>query len=133
MYKVTKFISFCYGHRLLGYNGKCSNLHGHSGKAGITFEGEQLDEIGILYDFNEIKGLVKSWIDENLDHTMLLKRDDPIIPLLDQAGERYFVTEQNPTAEHIAHMIYHYIKAAGYPVTDVTLWENDSCYASYSE
>ncbi len=133
MYKVTKFISFCYGHRLLGYEGKCSNLHGHSAKAGITFEGEELDQIGILYDFNEIKGLVKGWVDEFLDHNMLLHKDDPVLPLLQEAGERYFTTDENPTAEHIAWMIFTYVRNAGYPVTEVTIWETDTCYASYSE
>jgi len=133
MYKVTKYISFCYGHRLLNYDGKCANLHGHSAKAGITFSGAQLDALGILYDFNEINALVKTWIDQYLDHNMLLQKGDPLIDILHQAGERYYVTQKNPTAEHIAWMIFSYIKKAGYPVTEVSIWETDSCCASYSE
>jgi 6-pyruvoyltetrahydropterin/6-carboxytetrahydropterin synthase len=133
MYRVTKSISFCYGHRLLNYPGKCRHLHGHNAKAVITLEGEALDELGMLFDFNEIKAAVKSWIDEELDHTMLLYKKDPIIPLLEQAGERFLVTEENPTAEHIAKMIYDRVRAAGYPVAEVTVTETDTCYASYRE
>ena len=33
MYRVTRQIDFCYGHRLLNYAGKCKNLHGHNGRA----------------------------------------------------------------------------------------------------
>lgn len=132
MYRVTKSISFCYGHRLLDYNGKCRHLHGHNARAIITLEGETLDEQGMLYDFNEIRGLVKDWIDAELDHNMLLHRDDPILPALREAGERVYVVDWNPTAENIARMIFEHIATAGYPVKDVTLWETETCYASYS-
>ncbi len=82
MYRVTKSISFCYGHRLLGYPGKCRHLHGHNAKVMITLEGEELDELGMLVDFNDIRQSVKAWIDDEIDHTMLLFKDDPIIPIL---------------------------------------------------
>jgi len=133
MYRVTKSIYFCYGHRLLNYPGKCSHLHGHNAKAVITLEGEVLDDMGMLFDFNEIKASVKGWIDEEIDHTMLLYRKDPIIPLLEQAGERFFVTDENPTAEHIAKIIFDRVRAAGYPVIEVEIAETDSCCASYSQ
>ena len=38
VYRVTKEIHFCYGHRLLDYAGKCRHLHGHNGKAVVTLE-----------------------------------------------------------------------------------------------
>jgi len=131
MYQVAKSVSFCYGHRLLDYAGKCQHLHGHNARAVITLESETLDERGMVEDFSEVKRLVWSWLDEEIDHTMLLHRDDPLLPLLHDAGERVRATDENPTAEVIARMIFEYVAAKGYPVTGVTLWETETSYASY--
>ena len=54
MFRVSKEIDFCYGHRLLRYEGKCRHLHGHNGRAVIVLEGESLDERGMLVDFADI-------------------------------------------------------------------------------
>ncbi len=132
VYRVTRQIEFCYGHRLLDYEGKCRHLHGHNGRAVIALEGESLDGRGMLVDFGDIKQTVQRWIDENLDHNMLLRRDDPILPLLQAQGERVFVMEVNPTAENIARLIYERTASAGLPVIEVVLWETPSCNASYS-
>ena len=131
MYRVAREISFCYGHRLLNYEGKCRHLHGHNGRAIIHLEAEGLDEKGMLVDFVEIKGKVQRWIDENLDHNMLLRHDDPILPVLQERGERVFVMETNPTAENIARLIFEQTKASGLPVVEVVLWETENCQASY--
>jgi len=132
MYRVTREIAFCYGHRLINYVGKCQHLHGHNGRAVIVLEAESLDSRGMLVDFVEIKQKVQRWIDENLDHNMLLCRDDPILPVLIERGERVFVMEANPTAENIARLIYERTAAEGLPVVEVILWETDKCYAAYS-
>ncbi|MCK5481235.1 MAG: 6-carboxytetrahydropterin synthase, partial [Gammaproteobacteria bacterium] len=121
MYQVSKSVSFCYGHRLLNYTGKCQHLHGHNARAVITLESEVLDERGMVEDFSEVKRLVWSWLDEEIDHTLLLHRDDPVLPVLQNAGERVMVTDENPTAEVIARMIYEFVADKGYPVTGVTL------------
>ncbi|QEH33283.1 6-carboxy-5,6,7,8-tetrahydropterin synthase [Aquisphaera giovannonii] len=131
MFQVSREIHFCYGHRLLDYEGKCRHLHGHNGRAVITLEGLQLDERGMLLDFGDIKRTVQRWIDENLDHNMLLRRDDPILPLLRERGERVFVMEHNPTAENIARLIYERAAEHGLPVVQVVLWETENCSASY--
>src|SRR3954463_7603877 len=101
MFRVTREIEFCYGHRLLDYEGKCRHLHGHNGKAVIVLEAPGLDRLGMLVDFGEIKSKVQRWIDDNLDHNMLLSRNDPILPVLVERGERVFVMDANPTAENI--------------------------------
>jgi 6-pyruvoyltetrahydropterin/6-carboxytetrahydropterin synthase len=132
MYRVTREIPFCYGHRLLNYAGKCRHLHGHNGRAVIALEGPRLDALGMLVDFGEIKEKVQRWIDENLDHNMLLSRHDPLLPLLQQRGERVFVMEENPTAENIARLIYEHAHEQGLPVVEVTVWETENCHASYS-
>lgn len=131
MYRVSKTVSFCYGHRLLNYEGKCRYLHGHNARAVITLESSELDGRGMVMDFSEVKDLVWDWLDREIDHTLLLCREDPLLPLLQAAGERVRVTEENPTAEAIARMIYDYLAGRGFPVTGVTLWETDSSSASY--
>ena len=55
MFQVTREIDFCYGHRLLNYEGKCKHLHGHNGRVVITLEASELDERGMVIDFSEIK------------------------------------------------------------------------------
>jgi 6-pyruvoyltetrahydropterin/6-carboxytetrahydropterin synthase len=132
MYQVTREIEFCYGHRLLHYDGKCQHLHGHNARAVIALQSPTLDHRGMLVDFVEIKREVQRWIDENLDHNMLLCRDDPILPVLQAHGERVFVMEHNPTAENIARLIFEHTATVGLPVVEVIVWETEKCHASYS-
>ena len=87
---------------------------------------------GMLVDFAEIKRKVQVWIDENLDHTMLLCRQDPLLPVLLERGERVFVMESNPTAENIARLIYERARDAGLPVTEVVLWGTEHCCSTYA-
>ncbi len=131
MFRVTREIDFCYGHRLVNYDGKCRFLHGHNGRALITLEAPALDDRGMLVDFTDIKRLVQLWIDENLDHNMLLCHNDPILPVLQAQGERVFVMQDNPTAENIARLIHQRALDSGLPVVEVTLWETERCYATY--
>jgi 6-pyruvoyltetrahydropterin/6-carboxytetrahydropterin synthase len=131
MYRVTREIHFCYGHRLLDYDGKCRHLHGHNGVAVITLAGDALDRRGMLMDFSDVKKVVGGWIDETLDHTMLLRKDDPVLPLLRDRGDRVHVLDVNPTAENIAKLIFDYAAAQGFPVVEVRLWETPSCFAAY--
>ena len=133
MYRVSREIQFCYGHRLLNYAGKCRHLHGHNGRVLITLEAPDLDDKGMLVDFTEIKRHVQAWVDENLDHNMLLHRDDPILPLLQERDERVFVMDRNPTAENIARLIFDQARSSGLPVVEVILWETPNCHASYAE
>ncbi|MEO0249750.1 MAG: 6-carboxytetrahydropterin synthase [candidate division WOR-3 bacterium] len=131
MYKATKGIYFCYGHRLLNYGGKCKNLHGHNAKAEIELESETLDHRQMVSDFEDIERVVTSWIDENLDHRMLLSKDDPILPVLQERGVLCYVMDGNPTAEALAKVIFDYAAAQGFPVTRVSVWETESSYATY--
>lgn len=131
MFRVARTIDFCYGHRLLNYEGKCRFLHGHNGRAVITIQADALDARGMVLDFSEIKGVVRSWIDENLDHRMILHREDPAVPLLRKLGEPMYLIDTNPTAETIAKLIYDVAVAQGFPVVQVQLWETRQCFATY--
>ncbi len=133
MFRVTQEIEFCYGHRLLNYQGKCRHLHGHNGKAVIVLEGRELDERGMLVDFSDIKKSVAGWIDAQLDHRMILNKTDPVVPFLQSQQEPLHLIEHNPTAENIAKLIYTYAKSQGFPVVEVGLWETFKSYATYRE
>ncbi len=123
LFRVTQRIDFCYGHRLLNYDGKCKYLHGHNGRAVISLEGESLDERGMLVDFTDIKRSLRGWIDQELDHRMILHEDDPLLALLQGHDQPVFVIPHNPTAENIARLIYEYAQKQGFPVVEVMLWE----------
>lgn len=133
MYRVNKSIQFCYGHRLLNYEGKCRHLHGHNGQVEIELEGDRLDARGMLTDFGEIKSVMKRWIDENLDHRMILRRDDPAVaPLLAQ-NEPLYLIDENPTAETLARLIFEETRKQGFPVVRVVLWETPDSFAVFGK
>ncbi len=132
MFQVTKVIHFCYGHRLLNYEGKCKHPHGHNGRVEIELCSDRLDDRGMVYDFSDISKKVKVWIDEKLDHQMLLCEKDPMVSYLEEQEEPFFVMKENPTAENIAKLIFEYTASLGLPITKVTLWETESSKAVYS-
>lgn len=131
MYTVTRSISFCYGHRLLAYDGPCMHLHGHNARAVITLEAADLDHRGMVVDFIDIKQAVKEWIDSELDHTMLLHEDDPFLQVMQAHNERVRAVPFNPTAENIARMIFERVQELGLPVIEVTLWETETSQATF--
>jgi 6-pyruvoyltetrahydropterin/6-carboxytetrahydropterin synthase len=130
-YQVTKTIEFSYGHRLLNHNGKCRYLHGHNGMLEVDVDAESLDAMGMVIDFTEVNDVVKSWVDTNLDHRMLLCREDPVLPALQEAGEPIYVMDQNPTAENIAALVCTAARKAGLQISEVRLWETSTSRASY--
>jgi 6-pyruvoyltetrahydropterin/6-carboxytetrahydropterin synthase len=133
MYQVTQELSFCYGHRLLDYDGKCARLHGHNGLAAITLRAEQLDSQGMVVDFDKVVRELKAWLDETLDHRLLLHVDDPAVPALRAIREPLCVVPFNPTAENIARMIYERAASAGLPVVEVRLVEAPGSVATYTK
>ena len=132
MFRVSRQIDFCYGHRLLNYDGKCRFLHGHNGRAIIGIESAVLDERGMVLDFTEIKREVSGWIDDHLDHRMILHREDPIVPVLSEMGEPTYLLDVNPTAENIARLIFQCTAERGFPIVECHLWETPQCCATYS-
>ena len=132
MYVVTKRIEFCYGHRLLDYDGVCKHPHGHNAVAEIDVRTDQLDSRNMVADFSDIKRLVKGWIDRELDHKMILREDDPLVAPLRQLGEPMFLLESNPTVERIARLIFDTTRELGFLVVAVRVWETPSSFAPYS-
>ena len=131
MYSVTKRIDFCYGHRLLNYDGVCKHPHGHNAVAEVEVRTESLDDRHMVCDFSDIKRKIKGWIDRELDHKMILHRDDPLIGPLRELGEPVFVSDENPTVEYVARLIFDQTRDHGFPVVRVTVWETLTSFATY--
>ncbi len=83
--------NFSSAHQLRGYKGKCENLHGHNYKIEIYARGRELNNIGLLVDFVELKEAADDLV-TYLDHKNLNELEP-------------FVTEQNPSAENLARFI----------------------------
>ncbi|HXZ80303.1 MAG TPA: 6-carboxytetrahydropterin synthase QueD [Terriglobales bacterium] len=125
MFEVSVEDSFAAGHALRGYRGKCENPHGHNYKVRITLHGEQLDNIGLLYDFKDLKAAMGEIIDR-LDHQYL----NDIAPF----------TALNPSAENMAKYFYDEASArlreatqGRVRVKEVRVWETDTTTATYFE
>lgn len=131
-FSVSKSFSFCYGHRLLGDKGKCRHLHGHTARVTISLETETLDNKGMVCHFDDLKSTIGKWIEENLDHSMLLAKNDPALETLRGIGERIFVMDENPTAENIAKLIHRQATSQGLPVKRIEMWESDTARAVYT-
>ncbi|MFN7915779.1 MAG: 6-carboxytetrahydropterin synthase [Vicinamibacterales bacterium] len=131
MYSVTKRIDFCYGHRLLEYDGVCKHPHGHNALAEIEVRTDALDHRNMVTDFSDIKRIVKGWIDAQLDHKMILRHDDPLVAPLRALGEPIFIVDSNPTVECIAKLIFDYADSQRLPVVRVTVWETPTSFCEY--
>ncbi len=113
--------SFCAAHKLMFYDGKCENLHGHNYKVEIFIDRDNLDKIGLAIDFYNLKKILSDVLGL-FDHTVL--NDLPEFKNI------------NPSAENISYQIYLKISSALKEYKDASLvrvnvWESDNCMASY--
>ena len=124
MFEVSAEQTFAAGHALRGYQGKCENVHGHNYRVRVTLAGEQLNSIGLLVDFVDMKRLMKEII-EYLDHKFI---ND--LPPFDKV---------NPTAENMAQWFCEQFQKglddglAQVParVKEVVIWETEKNIATY--
>ncbi len=131
MYRIVKRIEFCYGHRLMDYEGSCARAHGHNAVVEVEICSRELDAVGMVRDFGDVKAVLGKFIRQRIDHRMLLRRDDPLVAALRGAGEEVFVMEDNPTAENIARLLFEQARRLGLPVSALRLWENPRAMAEY--
>lgn len=112
--------SFAAAHRLVGYKGKCEELHGHNFTVEVFISGDSLADDGMLVDFQTIKGHLQNVLDV-LDHKYI--NDIP------------FFSERASSAEYIAMYIFTEMeKRMGrdpVAVREVRVWESERAYASY--
>lgn len=124
MFEVSVEETFAAGHALRDYRGKCENVHGHNYKVQVIIQGANLDHIGLLVDFVEVKRVLHAAIDR-LDHQFL--NDVPPFDV------------QNPSAENMAKYFYDQfsegLAAVRTPVPVevalVKVWETDTSTATY--
>ncbi|MEM9412140.1 MAG: 6-carboxytetrahydropterin synthase [Planctomycetota bacterium] len=136
---IMRRIPFCAGHRLLGHEGKCANLHGHNYVAEIYITGDETDKIGRVVDFSVVNRLFKGWIDDNWDHGMLVWNEDKgaIEAIQAMSPNRLYRMPYNPTAENMAKYLLLEIspqlvkQIEGYSVqaTKVVIWETENSSA----
>lgn len=96
-------------HRQPFHEGRCSRLHGHSWAITLTFEAKELDGNGFVIDFGDLHFL-QDWIDENLDHSTVLKENDPLLnecEKLEKYGLLKILLVKSASCEGIAHFLYH--------------------------
>ncbi len=115
----------------MDYDGPCAHPHGHNAVAEIEMSRASLDEVGMVVDFGEVAEVLSEFIDKQLDHQMLLRKDDPLVDALTGAGEPPFLMDGNPTAENIAKLIFEEAGKLKLPVISVRLWETPDAYAEY--
>jgi 6-pyruvoyltetrahydropterin/6-carboxytetrahydropterin synthase len=124
MFELTIICDFEAAHRLPEYPGKCCRLHGHNWKVEVTITGKQLDKLGMLVDFKDLKQEVNRVIN-TLDH-YYLNEVEPFQNI-------------NPTAENIAKYIYEEVSKSPalnntfrkIQVTLVKVWESPHSAAAY--
>lgn len=123
MFEITAGAHFDAAHFLRDYPGKCANLHGHRWKVEVTVRGPQVDEMGILIDFTDLKKFIKAAM-EMFDHKLI---ND--IPPFDKT---------NPTAENMAKYIFDFMvekvnECIGQraSVVKVVVWEAENASAAY--
>jgi len=110
MYTVDIRHNFETAHRLSdpGSPTKCMSIHGHSWWVRVTLAGEGLDEAGILIEFGAFKKAWRGWLDDHLDHHLVLRRGDPMAAAIRGVypESRILELEHNPTTEVIAKMLF---------------------------
>ena len=119
MYEISVEQHFDAAHFLRGYRGKCEALHGHRFRVVVKIESPLLNDIGIAYDFAELKQHLGGIV-ARFDHTCL---ND--VPPFDQI---------NPSSENIASTIYDELepKLAGVRLSSVEVWESPESRVSYT-
>ncbi len=139
MYTLRTSASFDSAHFLKGYEGKCSNIHGHrwtvtvSVQSPVLHKGGQLG--GMVIDFGDLKKAVRALADA-WDHALIFE-DGSLQPetvaALQAEQFRMLPVPFRPTAEHMACYFYQTLKAQGLPVKEVRVYETPENCACYEE
>ena len=118
MYYISVENHFDAAHFLRGYEGKCENLHGHRYKVLVKVSASEVNDIGLAYDFRDLKEALKPLLDR-YDHTLL----NDVQPF----------DKINPSAENIARTIYEELKPKieAVALESVTVWESPESSAEY--
>jgi len=138
MYTLQTNACFDSAHFLKGYEGKCSNIHGHRWMVEATVASEEVEEEGqirgMVVDFKTLKEDLKRLADE-LDHSLVIEegslREVTKNALLE---EGFCIVELpfRPTAENLAEYFYNAMEEKEYQVVLVKVYETPNNCAGYS-
>ncbi len=133
---IMRRFTFCAGHRLVGHEGKCQNLHGHNYVVEIFVTGQNQDAVGRILDFKLLKQQVNGWLDEHWDHAFILWDQDKngLAAIRSSVPHRIYELDKNPTAENMAiHLLEivcpKVLEGTGASAYKVRLWESDETCA----
>lgn len=136
---IMRRIKFCAGHRLFNHGGKCENFHGHNYVADFFVTADEVDSVGRVLDFSDLKARTKGWIDANWDHAFLVfEQDKNAIQALESVvPSRVFKLPYNPTAENMAKYLLEVmcpeaLDGSGARAVRVRIWETEESYAEAS-
>lgn len=139
MYFLKTENSFDSAHFLSGYDGKCSNIHGHRWRVIAEISAEKLIESGqtrgMIVDFSDIKRDVKE-ITDYYDHAFIYEENtlkDTTVKALNDENFRLITVPFRPTAENFSKHFFTLLKNKGYTVKSVSVYETPNNCAVYSE
>ena len=139
MYSLKTEHSFDLAHFLSGYDGKCSNIHGHRWRVIIeVYENDIKSEgqiRGMIVDFGTLKSQVKAEADA-LDHALIIEKNtlkEKTIEALKEENFKIIEVDFRPTAESFAKFFYDRFTELGYKVKEAVVYETPNNCASYSE
>jgi 6-pyruvoyltetrahydropterin/6-carboxytetrahydropterin synthase len=135
MIKIAKEFHWEMGHRLPEHFGLCKNIHGHSYKLIVEFEGK-LDDKGMVIDFYDVEKIISPIIDE-LDHAFIVKDDDVItLEFLEKLNSKKVIVNFFTTVENICNYILEKIIKSKLPDNvenvQVRVYETAEDYAEIS-
>ena len=108
-HKIEVKVRFEFAHRLLNYTGKCNRIHGHTDNVIVTLGADQLNSQGMIVDFGAVKSMVRGFIDDFWDHSIILNNQDPLIGVLEalyDGPSSYFAVPFEPTSENLAKYLF---------------------------
>lgn len=136
---IMRRIKFCAGHRLHRHGGKCEFFHGHNYVADFYVTADEVDDVGRVIDFADLKRLFKGWIDDQWDHGFLLNESDEngLNAIRQVEPCKFFVLPYNPTAENMARYLLDEVcpkllEGTGVAATKVVIWETEDAFAEAS-
>lgn len=137
MYTLKVEAAFDSAHFLHGYEGKCSNIHGHRWRICCEICGEKLCEEGqlrgMIVDFGDLKKDLRA-IADSFDHSLIYEENTlkpATVNALADEGFRTVVIPCRPTAENFAKLICDKMTSLGYSVREVTVYETPDNCAKY--
>ncbi len=128
-------------HALPGHDGLCKNIHGHSYELLVTLIGQPVNDPdspknGMVIDFKDLKKIIKNLIVDELDHSLVLRKDtpDPLLSQMKSAYSRIILVDYQPTSENMIIDFANRIKNElpdNVQLHHLKLWETVTSYTEW--